>query len=143
MIVARPFLASTRLALAAAARLGRAALGLDNMGLGDHFRQPAPRILAVGFLRAEAAGGDDQLAADGHLAPGDHLQPLVDVRGEPELEDVDAQLAGGRDLVDILPARPGRGEEFLAQRILRDRDIRQAVTEASPASGRSGRAPAR
>ena len=54
---------STRSALAA--RLGRVGLRLrwSDMGSGDHFRQPAPRVGAVRLLRAEAARGDQQLAA--------------------------------------------------------------------------------
>jgi hypothetical protein len=36
---------------------------------------------------------------------------VKDFRGEPQGKDIDAQLHGGRDLVDILPARPRRRDE--------------------------------
>ena len=59
----RRFFSSTRLALAAL--LGRVGLRLRRTiwACGDHFRQPGPRILAVGLLGPKAARGDQQLAA--------------------------------------------------------------------------------
>ena len=63
LIALRPFFSSTRLALADRLGLGRAALGLDDMGSGDHFRQPLTRVGAIAFLRPEAPRGDEQFAA--------------------------------------------------------------------------------
>ena len=117
LIEPRCFLASTRFALAARLGLvGRRLAGLT-WALLDQFRQPRPRILAIGLLRPVFARGDHDLAGRGHPAPGQRLQPRIDVGREAELEDVAAQLAGGRDLVDVLPARPGRGQEAFFQRV--------------------------
>ncbi len=75
--------------------LGRVGLrfGLDDMGIGDHFRQPRAGILAVGLLRAIAPRGDQQFAAGRHPAAGDRLQPLIGRGGEAKLEHIDPQLA--------------------------------------------------
>src|SRR4051812_11110555 len=96
-------------------QLGRPAhLGLEplrraDMGFGEQLRQPCPRILAVGLLAAIAAGGDHDLALAGHPTAGELLQAREDVRRNPEPIDIDAQLHRGRDLVDVLAARPPRG----------------------------------
>ncbi len=42
---------------------------------------------------------------------------------QAEPEQVDAQLHRGRDLVDVLAARSGRGEEGFAERVLRDGNL--------------------
>ena len=57
---------------------------------------------------------------------------------QAEPEQVDAKLNRGRDLVDVLPAGPGRGEEGLAERILGDDHIlrpHRATRRNRPASG--------
>src|SRR3954467_14127614 len=100
-----------------AARLGLHPLARGDVGLGDEFRQPPPRFLAVGFLGAVGAGGEDDLAFVGPAAARQLLQPRVDGRVEAELEDVAAQLHRGGDLVDVLAAGAGRGEELLLQRL--------------------------
>ena len=116
LTVPRCFLLSTRFALAA--RLGRVACASPaDMGLGDQFRQPRaahPRGWPPG---CGTARGDHDLAGRGHPAPGERLQPLDRRPGAARAEHVAAQLAGGRDLVDVLPARPGRGEEAFPQRV--------------------------
>ena len=89
-------------------------------GLRDQFRQPCPRILAVRLPRAKGARGDHDLSGRRHPAPGERLQPLIDVRRQPQPEHVAAQLAGSGDLVDILPARPRRREERLGQSLFGD-----------------------
>ncbi len=45
--------------------------------------------------------------------PGERLQPVEHRRFEPQGEDVEPQLHRGRDLVDVLPARAGGGDEAL------------------------------
>ena len=112
------------LCLRGPARARRLALGLYHMGSGNHLRQPAARVGAVRLLRSETPRGDDELAAAGDAAAGDLLQPLVGVGMKAEPEQVDAKLDRGRDLVDVLPAGAGRGEEGLAERVLRDRQFR-------------------
>jgi hypothetical protein len=42
---------------------------LDDMGSGDHFRQPPPRVLPVGLLRPVSARGDQQFASAGDRLP--------------------------------------------------------------------------
>ena len=108
------------LGLRGPARPRRLALGLDHMGSGDHFRQPAAGIGAVGLLRAEAPRGDESSPPPVTRLPAMLLQPLIGVRVKAEPEQVDAELDRGRDLVDVLPAGAGRGEEGFAERIFRD-----------------------
>jgi hypothetical protein len=48
------------------------------------------------------------------------LEALVDVRGEAEREDVAAQMAGGRDLVDVLAAGAAGCQEGFGQRAFGD-----------------------
>ena len=74
------------------------------MGSGDHFRQPPPGVLPVRFLRSEPPRGDQKLARARDAASGNPLQPFVGIRMQTELEQIDAQLDGGRDLVDVLSA---------------------------------------
>ena len=57
-------------------------------------------------------------AVDGELAAGDVLESVVGIGIEAQREHVDAQLHRGRNLVDVLPARPAGGDEFL----LRERE---------------------
>src|SRR6185369_9928804 len=83
----------------------RLALSRSNVGSRDHFRQPAPGIGTVGLLRTKAARGDEQLARASYTASGNRLQALVRVGMQTEPEQVDAQLHGGRNLVDVLTAR--------------------------------------
>ena len=63
LTVPRCFLASTRFALAARLGLVLIRFGLADMGPGDQLRQPRAGFLAIGFLGAVLAGGDDDLAA--------------------------------------------------------------------------------
>ena len=53
---------STRSAFAALDGARRLALARYDMGSGNHFRQPPPRVGSVRLLGAKAAGGDQQLA---------------------------------------------------------------------------------
>ena len=100
------------------ARLRPLALCRPDMGLPDQRGQPRAGIFAIGLLGAVFAGGDDDLATNGHPAAGQRLEARIDVRRQAEPEQVAAQLAGGRDLVDVLPARPRGGEETFFKRLL-------------------------
>src|SRR3954468_15888108 len=70
------------------ARTGGPPLRLPDMGLADQFRQPRPRVLAIGLLGAESAGGDDDLAGRVHPASGQPLEPAIDVRRQAKREHV-------------------------------------------------------
>ena len=100
------------------ARAGRNPSGLTDVRAVDQLDHPFARVCAVGFACAVVARGDDQFAAYRHLAARQNLQLPECIRFQPERIDIDAKLARGRDLVDVLPAGAGRGEEFLGQRIL-------------------------
>ena len=63
------------------------------------------------------------LASARYSAPAEDLQLFVGIGVKPKLEQVCSQLDGGRDLVDVLPPRPGRGKEGLAERLLGDLDV--------------------
>src|SRR3546814_10814975 len=80
-------------------------------------------MVGCGLLRATSPRGDQRFARPGLPAPRELLQPPVHSGFEAQAEHIDAQLARGRHLVDILSPRPGRGQEPFLDRILRDRDL--------------------
>src|SRR3546814_14237298 len=75
------------LRLCRAAGPGLYALGLPDMGLGDHLRQPRPRILALRLLGAVAAGGGDDVAGAVHAAACQLLQATIGVGGEASSDE--------------------------------------------------------
>src|SRR5688500_9964192 len=76
------FLGLEPLALGGAAGAGADALGLADMGPGDQLGKAGAGFLAIGFLGAVLAGGDDDLAAARHPAAGELLEAREDVRRE-------------------------------------------------------------
>ncbi|KIU01431.1 hypothetical protein QU38_01665, partial [Staphylococcus aureus] len=100
-------------------------------------------IGAIGLLGAEPARGDHQLAARGQLGAGQRLELLIGVWRQPQPEHVDPQLDGGGDLVDVLPARPGRGEELLLDdRLVGDFNHGRTRPRTRPRTRHCGSAPA-
>ena len=72
--------------------------------------------LAVALLRAEAVGLDDDDAVLGGALAGERDRPVAHpFRQAARVCGVEAQLNGGRDLVDVLPARPGGTDESSRQ----------------------------
>src|SRR5262245_5972159 len=82
----------------------------------DQVEEPLAGVLAVANLGAEAGGGDDEHAVCGQPASREPLQALAHVlwqrlRGA----HVEAQLYGGCNLVDVLPAGTRGAQERLPQ----------------------------
>ena len=98
----------------------------DDQRLADEVGQPRARVLAVALLRAEALGADDEHALVRDAPPGEPHQPVA--HGERQaagMAHVETQLDRGRDLVDVLPARPRGADEALLEVALVDRDARR------------------
>jgi hypothetical protein len=115
----RAFLVSTRFAFAAL-------LGLVLMRFSGRMRAASTssfsRARASARLAScvEAAREDDEFAGGGHPAARQRLEPSIGVGREAQREDIDAELARGCDLVDILAARSRSGEKFLRDRTFGD-----------------------
>lgn len=110
-------LAAAGLVLAALALLGRRDLGLaprlGPMRGAFHQRHEArQRFGAVALLGAVFVGADDDLALEGEAAPGELGQARAHVLRQVRMTvEAEAQLDGGRDLVDVLSARAGGADE--------------------------------
>src|SRR5690606_20318107 len=125
-----PLLDRTAFALAGQAALPRAAGGLGRdaffwrvqAGL-DEVGEAFARILAVAVLGAEALRRQHQHAVTGDPAVAPRQQALAHrLRQRRRAGDVETQLDRGGDLVDVLPARPGRTHESFDQLGLGDAD---------------------
>src|SRR5215475_13679134 len=94
------------------------------------------RVLPVLLLRPEALGADDKHAVLRQAPAGKAHQPRADgSRQARRTGDIEAQLDGGRNLVDVLPAGSRGAYELLAQLPLRDIDgARHAQAGASAVS---------
>src|SRR5262245_12327413 len=78
--------------------------------------KPVARVLPVLLLRPEALGADDQHAVLRQPPAGKPHQPRANAgRQARRTGDIEAQLDGGRNLVDVLPARSRGAYELLAQ----------------------------
>src|ERR1700686_4696378 len=74
----------------------------------DQLDEAVERILSVALLGAVTLRHDDQNAVAGEPGARHPFQPLAHVRGERgRPAHVEAQLHGGRELVDVLAAGPG------------------------------------
>ena len=82
--------------------------------LADQLQEPLEGVAPVRLLRAVTLGGEDQHAVRRQPPPRQALQPRADVVGKRgRVRDVEAKLHGGRELVDVLPARPRGPDEAL------------------------------
>src|ERR1700761_5194957 len=115
-----PVLLDTRVTLLAvqapllrsACRLRGPALLGDHRRLADQLDEPRAHVGAVALLRAVLAAGDHQHAVLGEPRAGERDQPQPHRIGQGRrAHDVETQLYRRRDLVDVLPAGPGRGDE--------------------------------
>src|SRR5690606_5763315 len=111
---------------------------------GNEGRQALARILAVALLGAEALRIDHQHAVVGQAPVAPCQQPLAQGLGQGRgTGDVEPQLDGGGNLVDVLPAGAAGAHEPLDDLRLRDR---QVGTDAEYVDGHgrivSGRRPA-
>src|SRR5690606_33990376 len=98
-------------------------------GFRDHLDEARDGILAICLLRAETVRRDDDDTVLGELRAGDAFKPLADARIEGRrVSRIEAKLRGGRDLVDVLAARPARTDEadgdfvIFNRELVRDRD---------------------
>src|ERR1700722_2098291 len=117
------FLAFQAPHLGAQRRPGRAARRRPHCSGADQFDEPFERVVAVALLGAVALGGDHENAVPGQALAGKPLQPrphLVMKRGR--MAHVEAQLHRGRELFDVLAARPRRPDEGLGNLALVDAD---------------------
>jgi hypothetical protein len=80
-------------------------------------------IAAIEFLAAEAVCGDDQHAFAADALAAQHAQ-AIEYRGMQRYRsrDVEAELHGGRDLVDVLATRAGSADEGKLDLALVERD---------------------
>ena len=75
---------------------------------GDQFVQSRQGFGSIGLLRPVHAGRDDQHAVLRGAIAGQREQALPYVGGKSaRLADIEAQLDGGGNFVDVLAARPG------------------------------------
>ena len=81
-------------------------------GAAEQAHEPLVRVGAVAVLRAESLRLDDDDAAAAHTPAGQGAQAHAHgVRDRRRARGVEAQLHGGRDLVDVLAAGARGGEE--------------------------------
>src|SRR5215510_281469 len=104
-------------------RLGRSPRLRRDRGLADQVDQALQRVVAVALLGAVALRRDDHHAIVGEPAAGQPFEPRAHRVGQRwRVAHVEAQLYGGRDLVDILPARTRGADEALLDLALVDGD---------------------
>src|SRR5579862_378439 len=104
-------------------RPGRPPLDRRDGGLADQADQAVERILPIAPLGAVALRDDDQHAVAGQPRAGEPLQSGAHVVGQRRrVPHVEAKLHRGRELVDVLPARPRRAHEAFFDFALVDRD---------------------
>src|SRR3954451_528112 len=117
------FLAQPPLACALA-RPRRAARRRGRLGgAPDQVEEALLGVLAVALLGAVALGGDDQDAIAGQAAAGEALQALAHGLGQAgRAADVEAELDGGGELVDVLAAGARAADEALLQLALVEGD---------------------
>src|SRR3954447_14381312 len=83
-------------------------------GAADQVEEALLGVLAVALLGAVALGGDDQDAVAGQPAAGQLLEALAHGLGQARgAADVEAELDGGGELVDVLAAGAGAADEAL------------------------------
>ena len=87
------------------------------MGLGNHLSKARARIGTVALLRAETPRGEDDLAVIRPFAACERFEPGINRWNETQRKNINPDLHGCRDLVNILPARAGCGKEPLLKRI--------------------------
>src|SRR6185437_3225730 len=92
-------------------RLGRAARGRPDRGFAQQFDQPVDCVGAVALLGAEALRKDHDHAVLGHALAGEPIEPRAQIVRQHDASGVEAQLRGGGELVDVLPARAGGAHE--------------------------------
>ena len=95
-----------------------------NSGAADKVHEAVDRVGAVSPLGAEAPGLDDKHPAIGEAPPGKLAQALLYLvvqRGAGR--DVESQLDGRGDLVDVLPTRAGTANELKGDLVLADRNL--------------------
>ena len=81
-------------------------------GVADQCGEALERVLAIALLRTETARGDHHDTIPRQPAAGELLQARLDgVRQRQGEACVEAELGGGRDLVDILTPRAARLDE--------------------------------
>ncbi|MCU1328921.1 MAG: hypothetical protein JWN34_4291 [Bryobacterales bacterium] len=87
-----------------------------NLRAGDQVIKPSPGFGSVAFLGAVLASRDDENAVLRDAIAGQCEEALPYVLWKRRrLTDVEAQLDGGGNLVDVLAARPGGANERLGQ----------------------------
>src|SRR5580704_14453256 len=105
-------------------RSGRPPLDRRDGGLADQLDQAVERILPIAAPGAVALRDDDQHAVAGQPRAGEPLQTGAHVvRQRRRVAYVEAKLNRGRQLVDVLAARPRRAHEALFDFALVDRDV--------------------
>ena len=83
-----------------------------DLSAGDQFVQLCPGLSSIGLLRTVLAGRDDQHAFSRRALAGQRTEALPYVLGKRRrLADIEAQLDGGGDFVDVLAARAGGANE--------------------------------
>jgi hypothetical protein len=120
VVAAQAFdLPSLLFAAQAARARGRAGAGLAARfgglgGLHQQVDQALEGLATVGFLGTVVAGVDEQHAIGVHAPPGQVPQALAHCGGQAGgVGCVKAQLDGGGDLVDVLPAGSGGAGELV------------------------------
>src|SRR6187399_3546837 len=104
-------------------RLGGAPRDRPHHGLAQYFEQAVDRIGPVALLCAEALGVDHDHAILGHALPGNPVQPQGRVFRQCDLARIETELSRSRELVDVLPARPGGADEADLDVVLVDRKV--------------------
>src|ERR1700722_9451838 len=97
--------------LRAEGRLGWAARRRPHHRLAQEFEQAIDGVGAVALLGAETLGMNHDHAVLGHTASGEPVEPISGIGSKPDPAGIEAQLRRGRELVDVLPARPGGADE--------------------------------
>src|SRR5262245_11370889 len=92
-------------------------------GAANEIDQACERVVAVALLGAVALRRDDEHAIVGEPAAGQPFEPRAHRIGQRwRVAHVEAQLHGGRHLVDVLPARTRGADETLLDPALVDGD---------------------
>src|SRR5690606_10539080 len=100
--------------------------------LGDEFGKTRACIGAVALLGAETPRTNDEDALAGHASAGEAAQARLHCRSERGgASDVEAQLDRACDLIDILPARPGRLDEDFLDVLFREVESRSDADHGS------------
>src|SRR5260370_5576854 len=106
-------------------------------GAADEHDQPVERVLPVARLGAVTLRIDDEHALARQPAAGEPFEAQPDLIGQARPGDVEAQLDRGRDLVDVLAARPRGAQEALLDVALVDHNAGRDANHAGHSTRKS------